>query len=302
MLSVLIPVYNYNILTLVNDLHKQLLVTAIDFEIICLDDVSDKEIIRSNMKVSELSHTSYNLSQTNKGIAITRQLLCNAAKYEWILLIDADTELKEESFISNYLKVINKGHDFIFGGFAYKSIKPQKDSILRWKYGKRCESLSATKRNENPYKITIAANLLVKKEAYKSFNLDSIGKLYAMDYYFGAKLKENNSRVLHIDNQVYHLGIEKSSTYLRKKEQATETLLKLYNENSISKHSNSLLSLYEFSKRCGLNYLFSMLFNLFKSSLRRNLLGKHPSILLLQLYKIAYMCHFDLANKNHWID
>lgn len=302
MLSVLIPVYNFNILTLINSLHKQLTKANIDFEIICLDDVSDKDIIKNNEEVNKLIYTTYNLSKVNNGIAITRQLLCNLAKYEWVLLLDADTELKDELFISNYLEMINNDFDFIFGGFSYKNTPPQKDYLLRWIYGSKKEAVTAKKRNSNPYKITIAANLLAKKEVYKNLNLNSIGNLYAMDYYFGMRLKEDKASVLHIDNQVYHLGIEKSTKYLRKKEQATETLLKLWQENKFIKHSNSLLSLFKFSKHYGFNYLFAFIFFLFKSSLRKNLLGKNPSITILQFYKISYMCHFDLANKNHSID
>ena len=54
-------------------------------------------------------------------------------------------------------------HSFIFGGFAYKKEKPKDDYLLRWKYGQKYEAISAKKRNKQPYKVTIAANLLVKK-------------------------------------------------------------------------------------------------------------------------------------------
>ena len=298
MLSILIPTYNYNITVLVHNIHKQLIKAKIDFEIICLDDVSNEKISKINFVVNNLTFTSYQLSTTNNGIAITRQLLCEKANYNWVLLLDADTELKDEYFISNYLDIINTDYDFIFGGFAYKNIKPKKDYLLRWKYGKQYEALNALKRNTNPYKITIAANLLAKKEAYRSFNLDSIGKQYAMDYYFGALLKQNKSKVLHIDNQVYHLGIEKSSKYLRKKEQAVETLLKLYNSENIKEHANDLLAYFITIKKIKLNYFLATIFKLFRPILKVNLLRKYPIILLLQLYKISYMCHFDLANKN----
>lgn len=298
MLSILIPTYNYDITTLVYDLHKQLINAKIDFEIICLDDVSGENIRENNLKINKLPFTSYQLSSTNNGIAITRQLLTEKAKYAWIMLLDADTEIINDIFITNYLNAINSGYDIIFGGFAYKNLKPHKDYLLRWKYGKQCEALCAQKRNANPYKVTIAANLLAKKETYKSFNLGSIGKQYAMDYYFGALLKETNTKVLHLDNQVYHLGIEKSKKYLRKKEQAAETLLKLYRSNKIKLHANNLLYMYLNLKRFKLNYVFAALFTLFKPLFKINLLGKYPNINALQFYKISYMCHYDFVNKN----
>lgn len=298
MLSILIPTFNYDITTLVSYLHKQLIIAKIDFEIICLDDVSDEEIIKSNKKVNNLSYTTYKLSNINNGIAVTRQLLCNNAKYDWILLLDADTELKDELFISNYLNVINSGYDLLFGGFDYKNIKPPKNYLLRWKYGKQCEAVNSIIRNKNPYKVTIAANLLVKKETFKSFDLGTIGMQYGVDYLFGALLKERNAKVLHIDNQVYHLGIEKSEKYLIKKERAAETLLKLYHSKKIKLHDNNLLSMYINLNKLKLNYVFSALFALLKPILKFNLIGKNPKVMVLQFYKISYMCFYDLKQKS----
>lgn len=297
MLSILIPVYNYDIVTLVKSLHVQLTKAKIEFEIICQDDLSDPYYIDLNIVVQELSNTKYKVSDTNKGIAINRQLLVNQAEYDWIILIDADTELKDVRFILNYISHIDTNNDFIFGGFDYKETPPNDNSILRWKYGKQYEALNAVQRNKNRYKITIAANLLARKEVYRSFNIDSIGDQYAMDYYFGALLKLNQAKVLHVDNQVYHLGIEKSSIYLRKKELAAETLLRLFKKGQIKEHSNDLLKAFILLKKTKLNYLFSLWFRLFEKPMKRNLIGKQPWIKLLQLYKITYMCHFDLKTS-----
>ena len=44
MLSILIPIYNYNSYPLVQELHKQCLESDIDFEILCQDDASNSEL------------------------------------------------------------------------------------------------------------------------------------------------------------------------------------------------------------------------------------------------------------------
>jgi hypothetical protein len=294
MLSVLIPVYNFNVTELVKELHKQLVASNIDFEIICLDDKSKKHIIDSNLKIETLSNTSYKLSNSNNGIAVNRQMLVDLANYDWIILIDADVELKDDQFISNYLEVLDKGYNFIFGGFEYKNKAPKKSHLLRWKYGKKYEAILASSRNSNPYKVTIAANMLARKAYYMNLNLDFLGNNYAMDYLFGALLKEHNEKVLHINNQVYHLGIEDSVSYLRKKEMAVETLLKLYHSKKIKRHSNSLLKVFILLKNTKMNYLLSLWFSVFNKSIRNNLTGNKPYIILLQLYKISYMCYLDL--------
>ena len=112
--------------------------------------------------------------------------------------------------------------------------------------------------------------------------------------FFAALLKMKKTKVLHIDNEVYHLGIETSSAYLNKKEKAAETLLFLYNANKIVNHQNDLLRAYIKLKRFRLHYLFSTVYKLFKTPLQHNLLSSNPSMKLLQLYRISYMCFKDL--------
>lgn len=297
MLSVLIPVYNYNITQLVNELHEQLVASNIDFEIICLDDKSNQDIIDSNLSIGELSNTTYKLSDKNNGIAVTRQILVDAAIYGWIILIDADMELIDDNYILNYLQAINNGYEVIFGGVSYKDIQPNSDNILRWKYGKQCEELNAKKRNKRPYKVTSAANLCIKKDVYKQFGLGDVGNSYGMDIFLGPQLKLHKVSVIHINNSVYHLGLESSSKYLSKVEFAISTLLNLYYEGKIKKHENSLLKTFLLMKKTSFNYLCSGLYKVFNSGIKKQLLSKKPKIKLLQLYKILYICYYDLNKR-----
>ena len=90
MISVLIPVHNYLITTLVQSLHKQLTVEKIAFEIICLDDAStDKKFTKINKKIRELEGVKYNLLKTNIGRSAIRNKLAKIAQYEWLLFLDA---------------------------------------------------------------------------------------------------------------------------------------------------------------------------------------------------------------------
>ncbi|WP_347922394.1 glycosyltransferase family 2 protein [Pontimicrobium sp. SW4] len=297
MISVLIPVYNYNIAELVNELHKQLVASNIDFEIICLDDKSNQYIIDLNLSIGSLSNTIYKLSDKNNGIAVNREILVNTAIYDWIILIDADVELIDDNYISNYLQAIKNGHEVVFGGISYKSTQPDTNSILRWKYGKQCEELEANKRNSHPYKVTSAANLCIKKDVYKQFGLGDIGNSYGMDIFFGPQLKLNKVPVIHIDNSVYHLGLESSSKYLGKVKFAVSTLLKLHCNNKVKEHENDLLKTFLLMKKTGLNYICSGLYKVLNSGIKKQLLSKKPKITLLQLYKILYMCYYDLNKR-----
>jgi hypothetical protein len=299
MLSILIPTHNYDVTALVKQLHEQISKTAIKHEIIVYDNGSIAETVEKNKKINTLKNVELILSEKNIGISVAREFLSEKAKYDWILLLDADTQLKYENYILNYTNYLNTEQEVVFGGFAYENKKPDKNESLRWKYGMKHENVSAKKRNKNPYKITIAGNLLIKKEIYQSFNLHYIGDAYGMDLYLGPQLKKNKVSVLHIDNEVYHLGLENNEKYLRKVEIAIVTLLKLYKRNFIDKHENDLLFTYEKLKQTKLNYLFSLFYTILKHPIKLNLLSGNPSIKLLQLYKIFYLCHYDLIIKNY---
>lgn len=287
MISVLIPTYNYDISTLVQKVHKQLNVNNTDFEIIILEDGSEEYINTDN----NLTNTQVLIHKKNIGRVSARQFLASKAKYDWLLFLDADVIPKRESFIHDYILQTKLGYDAIFGGFAYYKTKPEKNHILRWKYGKTKEQVPAFIRNDNRYKVIISANYLIKKSVFETINANLKGKGYGYDNYFGALLKHHRVKVLHTDNEVYHLGIEKSSDYLKKKEQAAETLIKLYRSNTITSHSNDLLLFYTKLKRYHLIPLFSMLYKVLKPFMRFNLTSRAPIIEVLQFYKISYMCY-----------
>ncbi|WP_299224823.1 glycosyltransferase family 2 protein [uncultured Psychroserpens sp.] len=294
MLSVLVPVYNYNIVALVTHIHTQLQLNNIVFEIICFDDGSTTEIVNTNLNISNLDFANYIISKENHGRASARQLLAKKATYSWLLFVDADVMPKSELYIHNYLQHIDHGYEAIYGGFAYEKKPPKLEHKLRWSYGKRYEQILAKHRNKKPYKVIISANFMIKKSVFLNINSQIEQKGYGFDNFFGALLKANSIKVLHIDNEVYHLGIETSSTYLQKTEKAVDTLLSLHKANRIKTHQNSLLNLFIVLKQYKLHYLFSSVYKQFKGTITTNLLSKQPKIKLLQLYKISYMCYKDL--------
>lgn len=297
MISVLIPVYNYNIILLVEAIHEQLMASSAIFEILCIDDASDKKISEENAVIEKLKYVSYIISIENKGRIKTRQLLAGKAKYNWLLFLDADVLPKNKNFISTYLNGLQLNYDVVFGGFAYQLNPPENEFMLRWKYGRFQEEVDASIRNKKPYKIVISANFLIQAEVFNSILGKITKKGYGLDNYIGALLKEEKVKVLHINNEVYHFGIEKSKDYLVKKEQAVNTLLQIVQDKNKIEHDNSLLSLFLSLKRLKLNYIFAFAYRVFKEIMKHNLLSSNPSIKLLQLYKISYMCNIDLKKK-----
>ncbi|WP_336070811.1 glycosyltransferase [Mesoflavibacter sp. CH_XMU1404-2] len=293
MLSILIPTYNYYIYDLVLNIHKKCLKENIVFEIICLDDNSDSNFTEANKKIEALSNCFYKISRENKGRIATREHLAKLAKNKWLLFLDADVLPKNGHFINKYVNYTNQDYLAIFGGLFYEE-KNSNKQLLRWKYGKQNEEVPAVKRNLKPYKVVTSANLFIKKDIYLFFSKQFKTNTYGGDLIFAILLKEQNTNILHIDNEVIHLGLESNITYLLKVEKAIYNLLTLYNENKIKTHQNDLLKAYLILKKLRLRFLFSYAFKIFNKTIKNNLTGNAPSIKLLQLYKICYMCNLSL--------
>lgn len=297
MISVLIPVYNHNIVALVKELHQQLMSSGKTFEIIAMDDFSESQIIIENSEIDSLSHTHLHKSSKNYGRVQTRQRLSDKANYEWLLFLDADVMPESPNFIQNYINLIVKDHDAIYGGFSYLKNAPEADRVLRWEYGRNQEEVDAKIRNTKPYKIVISANFLIKKSVFNSINSKITTHGYGYDNYFGALLKQNRIDVFHINNPVQHLGIEPSAVFLHKTEEAVDTLLKLYQDDKMKDHENGLLSFFITLKKYRLHHVFSYIYKAFDAKMRKNLLDKKPSIPLLQLYRLSYMCYKSNLNR-----
>ncbi|OUR99358.1 hypothetical protein A9Q86_12350 [Flavobacteriales bacterium 33_180_T64] len=294
MLSVLIPVFNYDIRSLVTTVHKQLVASSTPFEIICIDDCSKTHFSTLNSEVQQLSNITYSIAHQNKGRVATRQELAKSAAYDWLLFLDADVMPKPDNFIEQYIGHLGSKYKAIYGGITYENTKPDSNFMLRWTYGKAKEELSANYRNSNTYKSLVSANFLIQKSIFTEHNVKIRQKGYGYDNYFGTLLKANTTPVLHIDNAVYHLGLESNTIYLNKIEAAVNTLLKLNEQGQLNDTDNSLLNTFKRLKIWKVNYFFSWLYKAFYNQFKNNLLGDRPRIFIIQCYKLSYICYQDL--------
>ena len=136
MVSILIPTYNYNVFPLAEAIEKQALKANIVFELICVDDASFSPLNIKNQNINTLTNCKFIELKKNIGRTANRQLLAEKAQYKWLLFLDADTLPKSEQFLENYIQAIKQGKDVVFGGITYVDNPPNKESLLRWKYGK----------------------------------------------------------------------------------------------------------------------------------------------------------------------
>ena len=290
MLSILIPVYNYDVRELVYELHKQCSKCKIDFEILVQDDAST--IFKTeNSSINSFENCDYNLLNKNIGRSAIRNLLAKNAQYENLLFLDADTQPIDNFFISKYISKITIEEKIIYGGIQYQIDKPQDDKILRWIYGNAKEALTVDKRNKQNYLSFLTLNFLVKKSVFNkvSFN-ENIPNLRHEDTLFSFDLMTNKIKIEHIDNTVLHLGLDFNIDFVTKSEQAIDNLIYLIDNKLIDSRYVKMSALVFDLKKYKLHLFVSLLYRTVKPLLLKNIYGKNPSLLLFDFYRVGYFC------------
>jgi len=298
MLSIVIPTYNYNIVPLVEELHRQAVDVGIEFEIIILDDASTNTSISEENKkgIDQKNNVSYIISQKNRGREKTRQKLAEDSKYHWLLFLDSDTFPKEEDFIKRFISSLDEETKLIFGGIAYKSKTPSVNEILRWSYGKSREQIPVEKRKKNNYLTINSGGFLIDKSVFLDINSQITWGNYGLDILFTYNLLKNDIPVKHINNPVYHLGLETNQEYLIKSKKAVETLYFLQNKRLISTSYSSLQRTYNRLDRFHLVGLFRTIIKSFIPLIEKKLLSKKTSIYLFDIYRLYYFS--ELTTKS----
>jgi len=289
MISILIPCYDFNALPLVKRLEKEALILGIAYEIICIDDGSFSPINEKNQQINALTNCLFIESKKNIGRIANRKLLSDKAQYNWLLFIDVDTMPKNEKFLETYLSHMNKT-SAVFGGFSYNKESFSQSNSLRFTFGKKREQVSSKKRMKNPYKYIISSNYMINKAIFDKIQVPVNINGYGLDYFFGAELKTNNVHITHIDNEVFHLGLDDNNKFLEKTRSALDNLKYMNSNNYIKKHDISILKAYNFLKILLLKSMFYAVAKTINNKIEINLMSKKPNLFAFDLYRLAYLC------------
>ncbi len=295
MISVVIPVFNYNVCTLVSQLHAQLLKTGIIFEIIIFDDAStSQKIQQENAAIAHLERTTYQLLPENLGFCKIRNVLAEAAQYPNLLFLDADAILLKNEFVSNYLPYLNSGK-VICGGCLYAALPPTDTNlILKWRHGKQREEASAEQRSLYPYRTFWAGNFLIPKASFKLVDFDEGSPRYGYnDTVFGYRLQEANIPIVHIANPVLNEGLMHKDKFIGRVNDTIKNLLYFEQRPYINPDTfNEFIKVqktYIFLKKNRLINLFQMVFRFLKPLILKNLNSTEPQLKLLDIYKLGIL-------------
>ena len=290
MLSVLVPIYNYNAYPLVEELHKQCIELGIVFEILCQDDASKSTLNINNEKINSLSNCNFISLEKNVAHRQNRNLLAKRAKYEYLLFLDGDSIVINSHYIKNYINNL-KEYDVIYVGRLHPENYPSNQQILRWKYGKFIEDKLAKDRLKKPYKCLLFNNTIIKKECFNKVKFDTEITLYGHDdTQLSYQLSLIPSKIHHIDNQIKHGDIDSNEVYINKTKNSIKSLLVLYASKKIDYRYVSLLKLYVFLKTTKLHLIALLFYKIFKNTMTKNLVSNNPSLIVFNLFRISYMC------------
>lgn len=299
MLSILIPTYNYNVYPLVFQIEKQALKLNFKFEIICIDDGSNSSLNFENEKINSLTYCRFVSAKANVGLSSNRNALAQASKYDFLLFIDGDSLLLNDTFLSNYLNNIHKDIDIIYGGRVHPEHVDSSKKKLRWKYGKCVEDKTALHRSEQIYKTLMFNNTLISKACFNKILFDSILKKYGHeDTLFAYQVAQLNLKVKHIENPVLHGDIDNTDIFIKKTEDGINNLIYIYNSRKIDIKFIKILKYYFLIKKYNLNTPLAFLFKTIKPLLLENLNSSNPSLFLFNVYKLGYLSSI----KNYPID
>ena len=178
-ISLLIPVFDYDIVALVHSMKSALGKVPEFCEILIGDDGSSPEF-RAKYKALEDENIRVIKSDKNIGRAAIRNKLALEAKGDFLLFIDADVMLPgtAEAYIVKWLPFMSVSR-VICGGVLYHDSPPgDPDKILRWKYGKSREQIKAAERNKYPNAGFSTFNVLISKSVFSKLRFNEELKQY----------------------------------------------------------------------------------------------------------------------------
>lgn len=289
-LSICIPVYNWDVTKLVTELHRQAEKAQFNVEILVFDDRSEIEFRNINSSISSLESVSYKELEKNVGRSKIRNALVEAAKSQYVLLMDCDAEVTSCDFIEKYAEAAD--FDVVVGGTAYHTSPPEPQYILRWKYGTEREMRSAETRQKSPNSSFTPFNFMIRKEIFSTLNFnENICGYGHEDTLFGWNLKQKSIEVKHIDNPLIHIGLDKTDVFLSKTEESVRNI-KLISDNLNDKNFDDDVALLKCLRRIEkykIKQIVKISLNLLYPFLLKNLKSNKPNIRCFDLFKLKHL-------------
>lgn len=292
-LSIVIREYNFVCTALVRSLLEQCEkeTRLSGFEILLVDDGStDARAVTENTVVTSWPHCRLIRHTGNAGRAVTLNTGIKEARGQVVILCDCDAEVASSAYISRYIDVFEHPENkiaVVCGGLKTSPKYLTKDNHLRYRY-----ETQAARRGRSQYHDAYlyerfsTFNAAVRSDVFRTITFNEGFRQYGYeDTLFGISLQRHGIPMTYIDNPLIHTGMDSNAEYLQK----TETALRnLHRFSALLAGHTALSRLSERLRRHHLAPLVRLWHRMFSGLERRNLLGRHPNLMLFQLYKTGY--------------
>ncbi len=227
LISVCIPIHNYDVVPLAKSIVEEIKGSNIEAELICIDDGSSNEWLDCNKALNDFC--TYEILGENIGRAQVRNRFLKHTKGDYLLYLDDDSMITK-GFLSKYAEVAkDRNYDVVVGGRIYAARFNDRQHHLRYLYGTRVECRNAEARAKDPYRSFMTNNFMVQRNVLETIPFDERLKEYGHeDTLFGYELKKARKKICHIDNPVTNGDVESNEEFLRKSEIAVGTLSDIY--------------------------------------------------------------------------
>ena len=190
-------------------------------EVLVYDDGSDDPDMTATIKahIDALDGPAKLITaHENKGRSFARNRLMDHARYDWLLMLDADMLPDDDQFLARYLDAISsaEGPALIAGGFSLDQVTANRAQALHASQSVRSECLSAAERKTEPGRFVFTSNILAHRQILTSISFDDGYQGWGWeDVDWGLRVAERFP-IIHIDNTATHLGLDTTDALLRK--------------------------------------------------------------------------------------
>lgn len=285
MISILIPIYNFDCRALIDALHGQIEASGKECEIVVADDASTEQL-DAIQEISLLPYVRFFQFKENQGRSKIRNFLASKAKYRYLLFIDCDAEVCSDRYLQNYIDILKPGI-CCSGGIAPYPYPVSQEYALNYLYNRTVE-VKHYKRG-----TLTTFNFIVDKEIFDKcrFN-EKLVRYGHEDTILSIEIREY-AQITFLMNALIHKHLNSNAEFLSKIEAACDSMpfISTIISNNIMRRNFRLWNSYSISRSIKMDSVIASVFLKKRDSIKKRLCSSQkPSLLLLNLYKLGYIC------------
>ncbi|GAB5550611.1 MAG: hypothetical protein Sapg2KO_02020 [Saprospiraceae bacterium] len=293
MLSILLPIYNFDVRPLVQELWEQGRSLSVPFEIVALDDGSASDFKALHQDLDTKAEIRYQELPENLGRSAIRNELARMARYEFLLYIDCDSKVVRMDYLQYYIDHLHE-NALLYGGRTYQESAPSDPDLhLHWAFGTAREVTSPYQRRQRPYHGFMTNNFVVPKSIQKQFPFEEKLRQYGHeDTLFGLQLSKAKVPIIHLDNALEHIGLETAEIFLEKSRQAIHNLA--YLAKNYPEIDTRLLAMARRMQKVKMGGFYAWFHRKMAASWEEKLTSRQPDLRLFDLWKLGlFLNAFD---------